>query len=255
MNLKSLRVELDFNINTMRSVTEILWKIFPYDNRFFLKSLSKEWIKKKKAKWEIIKWSVADKAWYINYDNLMNTLTSFGSMIHLYAYMKWTWIWHLELPISYERYTRWVDNFFKRYKATTITWEHYVKTDEYQWTFDALINLTLPWASKSINVLIDFKTWKYYKDLYWLENRIIKKDWTPYWDAGSLKKVRLQTSLYKDWYDNDPMSKEYPIDKLWVLRITKLWSYLELFDYDISEYTKWKSQPENSLLKKTLWRI
>lgn len=239
----------------MRSVTEILWSIFPYDNTFFLKSLSKEGIKKKKAKWEIVPWSIADKAWYINYDRLMNTLTSFWSMVHLYAYMKWTWLWTLYLPHHYQRYTKWLDNFFRRYDVTTITWEHYVRTDEYQWTFDAVLRLKMPWSDKYINVLTDFKTWKYYKDYYGIENRVIRSDWTPYWDQWSLKKVRLQLSLYKDWYDNDPLSKEYPIDHLWVVWITKLWTYFQLLDYDISEYLKWKSQPENSLVKKKVWRV
>ena len=226
----------------MKSVTQLLWQIFVYDNKFFLQSLSKGWIKKKKIKWEIVKWWIADRAGYINYQRLMDTLTSFWSSIHLYAYWKWTWLWRLELPDFYQPYTVWLDRFFDRYKVRTIAWEKLVRTDEYSGTFDALLELTLPWAAKPVIVLADYKTWKYYKDFYWIENRVIKKDWTPYWEAWSLKKVRLQSSMYKDWYDNCELAKKYPVDHLAVIRITRLWTYMQLLDYDITEYTRYKNK-------------
>jgi len=239
----------------MLSVTEILWKIYPYNNEFFLGSLSKEWIDKKRSKHQLIKWWIADKGWSINYDNLMDHLTAFWSSIHLYAYMKWTWLWDLVLPKSYLPYTAWLDNFFRRYQVKTIVWEHYIKTEKYHWTFDALVSMIIPWNTKPINVLIDFKTWKYYKDFYWIENIILRRDWTPYFNKWSIEKVRLQLSLYKDWWDLDKKSKDNKVDKLWVVRVTKKWTFLSLFDYDITEYKDWLANPNRTSLNKKVWRI
>ena len=242
----------------MKSVTEIVWQIFKYDNRYFLQSLTREWISKKKNKWDILKWSIAEKAKYLDYDNIMNTLTSFWSLVHLYWYCKWKWLSDLILPKQYDPYIKWLDNFFKRYDVKTIVWEYYIKNEKewYQWTFDAVVRMKLPWSTKYVNVLVDYKTWKYYKDFYWIKNTVLKKDGTPYFDNWSLTKVRLQLSLYKDWYDCDEISKEYPIDHLWVIRITKHWSFFQLLDYDISEYIEWKENPEKEFIsKKTIWRI
>jgi len=239
----------------MLSVTEVLWKIFPYNNEFFLKSLSKKWMDQKRITWKLMRGWIADIAWYINYDRLMNNLTSFWSNIHLYAYMLWTWLWKLELPKFYCDYLSWLNNFFRRYNVRTILWEHYIRTDKYCWTFDALISMTLPWASSPVNVLIDYKTWKYYKDFYWIENRILKKDGSPYFDKWSLQKVRLQLSLYRDWLRFDDKYKDIKVDHLWVVRITKKWTFFELLDYDITEYTNWLANPSKTATSKTVWRI
>ena len=235
------------------SVTDIISQIFHYDNTFFLKSLSKEWIKRKKSKWEIIHWWIADKAWYINYNNLMSTLTWFWSMIHLYAYSKWTWLNEIFLPENYQPYIYWLNNFFNRYKVETLLWEHLVSCDEFSWTFDWLLKLKIPWTDNYVNVLVDFKTWKYYKDFYWIENRILKKTWEPYWDEWSLKKVSVQLSMYKYAYNKS--NPKYNIDHIAVIRVTKLWTFFKILDDSIKVYLDWKESTFNWLKQKKIWRI
>lgn len=236
----------------MLSVTEVLSNIFPYNNKFFLQSLSKEWMRKKKARWELVVWGIADKAGYINYDNLMDNLTNFWSMMHLYAYTKWAWLNVLSLPDNYWPYVKWLDDFFKRYKVSTIVGEHLVRTEDYSGTFDALLKLTLPWTDKEIIVLADFKTWKYYKDFYGIENRILKRNWTPYWEEWSLKKVWVQASMYELWFMNDPLYKKYPVDKLAVIRITKMGTFFKILPRNLQpylDYKEWKTEDKAAKLK------
>ena len=221
------------------SVTQILWEIFPFDQdmkTMFMDSLAEEWINKKRSKGMITSGSISDLAWGLRYDDVMKMLTTLWTIVHSSAFDLWTlgFCNTFEWTI-YEPFVVSVYNFFKETWATTVAWEVFIETDDYYWVSDWILKIN--WQ----NILVDYKTWTAYKSLYWIENKILKKDWTPYAKTNDVKKVSLQTSMYKQW-----LISKYEIHWMKAIWFTEQWYFMFDLEDDLTIFEEWKQSKLNS---------
>lgn len=231
------------------SVTQILGNIYPFDQdalSAFQFALSKEWIDNKRAKNDIKEWSIADKSMWLRYDDVMKNLTTLWTIIHSVAFDLWTlWFCNNFKNTIYEPYVNSVIKFFSETEAKTIAWEIFIETDDYYWISDWL--LLINWKIK----LIDYKTWWAYKWLYWIANKILKKDWTPYSRTKDIEKTSLQLSMYEEW-----LKDKYKIDWLLIVWFTEQGYFIFEWISDLSKYIDWKKNLTNNLItnKISIWQ-
>ena len=211
-----------------KRVTEIIGEMYPFYDKTFKDSLSPAWIKRKKEKWNLVPGWLAEKYWQLDYDIVMDRLCKFWTYVNLWFndYCKW-----FELPNSdktYEPYFAWIKKWISETNAELIDYDFYVETDKYFGSWDAVMRIN--WE----NWLIDLKTYDAYKYLFWIKDDILNKKWQPKLSSSNRKKVTLQTSMYRNAYE------ENEIHRQWVLWITQYGTFLIELEYDLSQYEEWK---------------
>lgn len=229
------------------SVTQILWQIFPFDQdmqTMFMNAIWQEWIDKKRSKGEITSWSIADQAWALRYNDVMKMLTTLWTIVHSSAFDLWTlWFCNDFKDTLYEPYINSVNQFFKDTWATTVAWEVFIETEDYYWISDWILNIH--WR----NILVDFKTWTAYKYLYWIANKILKKDGTPYSKTDDIKKVSLQLSMYKPG-----LIDKYKIDWMMVIWFTEQWYFTFDCVDDLTLYNEWRKNKLSTNKQIKIWK-
>lgn len=227
------------------SVTQIVWKIYPTNPDMFTNALSQESLDKKREKWELIIWGIADCAGELRKDDVMKTLNQFGTTIHTQAqslgilgYMAGDW-WD-------NPYTKSLVRFFNDYEVNLISSEIFMETDEYCGTADAIVELTINGTRRIY--LLDWKTWWAYKYIYGIRHDIAKKNGEPYAQTQNLKKAQLQLSMYRNGLNQ-------LVDDMAVVWITSVWYFFFPLTYDMSPYQKWKEQIllESNILN--IWKL
>lgn len=208
------------------SVTQILSEIYPFDPAMFINSLSEEWLNKKREKWQLMTWWIADKCEYLDYDKVMYQLNQLGSTVHLAWYDLWAiGFTHNHSGTIYEPYIKSVTKFWNDYKPKMIYWEKYLEWKHYVWICDAVLQV---WNE---TWLIDYKTWWAYKYIYWIKQDILNKNWTPK-KPSDINKVSVQLSMYEDIL---PIK----IDKRKAIWITEIWYFIFDIDYNIKPFQEW----------------
>lgn len=218
------------------SVTQILWRIFPFDNKYFLLSLSKAWIDKKRVTGMIKQWWIADVAGELDYDNLMWMLSQFGTIIHQAAYDLWTiWFTSLKKWTICEKHIKSLIDYFESNKVKALKGEIYIECEEFRWISDWLywINWRL-W-------LLDFKTFGAYKYIYWIEDTIeYDKQWKVKLAKHDAEKVPVQLWMYDYWLQSNPLLDWLSIQHYWVLWITENGCFLIEVQPNIKPYLDWR---------------
>lgn len=216
--------------NKKPSVTQIVAEMFPTDPLMFQQALSAEGLARKREKLELISGWIAEQVTHLHAPDVMFLLSSFWSIMHNIAFDRGL------LGIQYkshakilERHVAWLERFFQETWAKLIMWETTVETDDYTGTCDWV----LQWNGK--NYLIDWKTWTAYKYIYWIENKILKKNWEPYSRKPDVDKVSFQLSLYRV-----PLEKRIRIDGMLVIWITEQWVFYWTCEYNLDLFHEWK---------------
>ncbi len=229
------------------SVSAIVWEVFPFDNDakdMFKNALSKEGIDRKRMKWEITSWSIADIAGGLRYDGVMDTLCTLGTIVHSSAFDLGTLGFCSTFEGTlYEPHVKSVMDFFETTWARTVAWEVFMETEDYYGISDGILNIG--WR----NILVDFKSWTAYKYIYGISNKILKKDGTPYAQTDNVKKVSLQLSLYKAG-----LVDRFQIDGMMVIWFTEQgWFTFDCID-DLTPYHEWKASKLKTNNWITIWR-
>lgn len=213
------------------SVTEVIGNIFPFDDTFFRKSLLPEGIEKKKLKWNLIEGGIADKQWYINYDDCMDTLCYLWSKVHAHFNMRALWL-PIDIPDNFLKpYLQTMDIFIASHPLQDVHCELFTTyPEEYCGTMDVYCSI------EGKKYIIDFKTWEIYKDFYGIKPEEKYKD--------KLKKVQLQMSMYAralrySWQEVDWLMCV-------VIRADKFMVYP--LDYDVSLYEQYLAEKAKSAL-------
>lgn len=228
---------------TKPSVTQIIWEIYPFDNTFFLKSLWPEGMDKKKVKWELVAWGTADRNGFLDYDRVMDVLSSFGTVIHQCAFdygtlgfaptMEWT---------IYEAHLRWLYEFFEQYQVRAVAAEVFVDTPEYCGISDWVFSLLFNWVRK--NILLDWKTYGAYKYIYGIQQEFFTKKGEVAWRKDDFKKLSIQLALYERGFSYDNELKDLQIDGYAVVWITQEGTFMHEIVPNIQPFLVWAWKKE-----------
>lgn len=216
-----------------KSVTEIIWEIYPFKWNFFQRALSYDTLKLKPLE----PGSIAEAAMHLDADQVLRVLNSYGSFAHRMA--KRIVNWHdviIEDPLLKAIRIGLLD-FFHTYRVRPILNEWtFTLPWEYGGTLDMLCEIE--WKSVRRICVLDFKTWNLYRRIY----GIWEYDITSATFLKKEKTVGLQLSLYAKAATT--LRPELFWDRWFMLlavHITTDWVFPYETQYNISEYENWKN--------------
>lgn len=218
------------------SVTQVLWQIYPFDNKYFLQSLSEEWISKKRNAWMLVPGWIADLSPSLDYKNLMWMLSQFGTIIHQAAYDLGTLgFTSLKTGTVCENHVKQLVDWFEKNNVRAIKWELFIDCPDYcgisDWLY--LINWQV-W-------LIDFKTFWAYKYIYWIRDTVeFDKHWNAKLAKHDAEKVPVQLAMYDNWLKYHEVYSSIKVQKYWVLWITENGCYLVELQPNLQPFLDWK---------------
>lgn len=216
-----------------KSVTEIIWEIYPFKWNFFQRALSYETLKDKALEPD----SIAHSAMHLEADQVLRVLNTYGSFAHRMA--KRISRWH-DVTISdplLKDIRLWLLDFFHTYRVKPILNEWtFTLPNEYGWTLDMLCEIE--WKSVRRICVMDFKTWNLYRRIYGIGDYDI-------WPSTFQKKektVGLQLSMYANAVQK--LRPEIFWDRGFILlavHVTTDWIFPYETQYSLSQYESWKN--------------
>lgn len=237
------------------SVTEILSDMYPMPKGVFEEALSFEKLSIKHEKGELIKWWVAHQAMELHVPDVMNMLTTVGTLVHSVAYDIGTlWLSPYHKDTAATPFINSLLAFFDTYWAYAIHAEASFECEEYRWTTDGIYCIIDPKTHEEEYVILDWKTWGAYKYLYGIDMG------KPLVKSSDKKKVSVQLSMYQKMFDPQfewiyhYRGKTYPIAKRIAVWIRPDGYQVIDCKNEYSLYEEWKNVKSNTSLTLSVWK-